>query len=240
MSTDPPQAPEVQPTVLPAERPGQEGGRRHANRLQRAAQLADAALPLLLERGVDAVTIDDVTRAAGVAKGSFYRYFGGKEELVAALVAPPAAAVSAAVARAAPSLARARTPAALRDAYAAFGAELVEVVLAWPGVVRFYLQERNGPPTPARAPVHALAAEVRAASLALTHAGRVHGLMGDLPPAVTSRAVLGAVHELLGAFLAGEDLGDPVEGALAVVRLVLEGLVRVGGAGDPMSEEGGT
>ena len=48
----------------------------------------EAALRLFLERGLDGVTIDDITQACGVAKGTFYRYFDDKAALVESLLAP--------------------------------------------------------------------------------------------------------------------------------------------------------
>ena len=39
-----------------------------------------------LERGIESVSIDDITREAGVAKGSFYRYFADKDALVGAVI----------------------------------------------------------------------------------------------------------------------------------------------------------
>jgi TetR/AcrR family transcriptional regulator, transcriptional repressor for nem operon len=52
---------------------------------QRRSDLLDAAQSLVVEKGVAATTLDDVTRRAGVAKGTFYLYFRSKDDLVAAL-----------------------------------------------------------------------------------------------------------------------------------------------------------
>jgi TetR/AcrR family transcriptional regulator, transcriptional repressor for nem operon len=52
---------------------------------QRRTDLLDAAQALVVEKGVAAVTLDDVTRRAGVAKGTFYLYFRSKDDLVTAL-----------------------------------------------------------------------------------------------------------------------------------------------------------
>src|SRR5690349_21242717 len=76
-------------------RPGQPGGRRDTNRKERTKAIGDAALALFLERGIEAVTIEDITTRAGVAKGSFYRYFDDKHALTEALFQPLAAEVSA-------------------------------------------------------------------------------------------------------------------------------------------------
>jgi len=42
-----------------------------------------AAAALMYERGVNAVSIDDIAVASGTGKGQFYHYFATKEELVA-------------------------------------------------------------------------------------------------------------------------------------------------------------
>jgi AcrR family transcriptional regulator len=51
----------------------------------RRQELLAAALRLFVEQGVAATTVEDVTLAAGAAKGTFYRYFRSKEELLVAV-----------------------------------------------------------------------------------------------------------------------------------------------------------
>jgi AcrR family transcriptional regulator len=50
----------------------------------RRQELLDAALTVLSERGVDA-RVEDVVRAAGAAKGTFYLYFPSWQDLLAAV-----------------------------------------------------------------------------------------------------------------------------------------------------------
>jgi len=45
------------------------------------AQIVDAGLAELHARGYSACSVEDITRAAGVPKGSFYNHFPSKEEL---------------------------------------------------------------------------------------------------------------------------------------------------------------
>jgi AcrR family transcriptional regulator len=45
--------------------------------------LLDAAESLFVARGVAATTVSDITERAGVAKGTFYLYFGSKADVVA-------------------------------------------------------------------------------------------------------------------------------------------------------------
>jgi AcrR family transcriptional regulator len=56
--------------------------RRSASRQD---ELLQAAEELFREKGVAATTISEVTERAGVAKGTFYLYFGSKDHIVAGL-----------------------------------------------------------------------------------------------------------------------------------------------------------
>jgi AcrR family transcriptional regulator len=51
----------------------------------RRRELMDAAIRVFAEKGVTRSTVADITRSAGVAKGTFYLYFSSKEQLVGAL-----------------------------------------------------------------------------------------------------------------------------------------------------------
>jgi len=53
----------------------------------RRDELLDIALNLCTTVGYDAMAIDQVTRAAGVAKGTFYYHFSSKQDMLTALVA---------------------------------------------------------------------------------------------------------------------------------------------------------
>lgn len=55
---------------------------RVLRRLEAMRRAQDAALDLFEERGFDAVTVDDVARAADVGVASLFRNFGTKENLV--------------------------------------------------------------------------------------------------------------------------------------------------------------
>lgn len=210
--------------LVPQKRPGQAGGKRSENRRKRTEELTAAALALFLERGLEAVTIDDIVRAAGVAKGSFYRYFDDKAALVASLFAPVTARMREAVATCDAALRAAEHPAELSAAYVALAAALASLVTDEPGVVRLYLQECRGPAVGARAPVVELAAEIRAAAIDLTGAARTHGLLRPLDARVSALAVVGAVERLLFALLAGEDVGPAEEVAENLIALVLDGV----------------
>jgi TetR/AcrR family transcriptional regulator, transcriptional repressor for nem operon len=49
-------------------------------------RLLQAAQALIISQGFPATTVDDICRAAGLTKGSFFHYFANKEELGAAVL----------------------------------------------------------------------------------------------------------------------------------------------------------
>ncbi len=58
-------------------------------------RVLDAAVGAFTEHGYFEVTVDDVCRAAGIAKGSFYRHFASKEDLFFAAARAAGAAAAA-------------------------------------------------------------------------------------------------------------------------------------------------
>lgn len=60
----------------------QEPNRHVRRRLNTIKKLKSATLELLLEKGYDTVSIQDITDRADLGRGTFYIYFGSKEEIV--------------------------------------------------------------------------------------------------------------------------------------------------------------
>lgn len=52
---------------------------------ERRRDLLEAAESVLVEKGMTALTVDEVTARAGVAKGTFYLYFQSRDDVLAAL-----------------------------------------------------------------------------------------------------------------------------------------------------------
>jgi AcrR family transcriptional regulator len=217
-----------EPGIVPQRRPGKEGGTRDRNRRERTRALCEAAVPLFLDKGLEATTVDDITRAAGVAKGSFYRYFESKTQLVEALYAPVEQAVEQAMQRCHEALTKARTARQLNAAYAALAAELGTVWLTAPSLVRLYLQEARGPAAAAREPIRRLGEHLMSGSIALTETAHRQGLLRDLPPRVTAIAVIGAVEAMLVEHFERRSLGDPAAATSALITMVLDGIRKVG------------
>ncbi len=215
---------DIAPSVVPTERPGPRGGKRDTNRRQRTRQIAEAALALFLERGIERVTIDDIARHAGIAKGSFYRYFEGKPDLVDALLRPLADRVEASMNTCEGALAEARTDREMFAAYQALAFALAPILIEQLDVVRLYLQELRAPGGGANDPVRALARDIDERAIRITHVARRHGLLRPAPPAVTALGVVGATEKLILAYLDGAPLGTPLEAATALVSMILDGL----------------
>lgn len=205
-------------------RPGQPGGRRDTNRRERVETLLSAALPLFLERGIEEVTIDDITRAAGMAKGGFYRYFADKSALVETMFAPLAEEIEAAMTSCGAALAKATSSEAMLSAYQDFGRQVAAVLLPRTDLLRLYLQESRSPAIGARKAVRALADQVAQHALEMTRQAHTHGLLRPIPPQLSAVAVVGAIEHLLFVLLSGRYEGDPLELPGALISMVLDGL----------------
>jgi AcrR family transcriptional regulator len=212
------------PPQVPGERPGPVGGKRDANRRARTQGLLDAAQRLFLEGGIENVSIDDITREAQVAKGSFYRYFADKEELVRALLAPSRERVLGAFERAERKLQGAGGPPQVRSAYMRLARELAAVLMGDPDTVRLYLQESRAAGVNARLPLRELEREVAAAARRLTDVAFSHGLIRRVHPQVSTLTVIGAAERLLHAYFSGDLEVDPMTAMQNLVAIVLDGV----------------
>jgi AcrR family transcriptional regulator len=185
--------------------------------------LCEAATKLFLERGVESATVDEITREAGVAKGSFYRYFEDKEQLVDALFAPLESEVEQAMKRCAAALSQASGDEQLNQAYATLAAELAAQLLEAPALVKLYLQECRAPAEGARKPIRRLSQKLMDGAIALSVVAHDRGLIRDLPPQVTAVAVVGAVEGMLVQYFEGHQL-DVGEATAALISMVVDGI----------------
>lgn len=64
-------------------------GLRARQKQQRRQQIADAALELFKQHGFVATTLDQIATAAGVSAPTVVNYFGGKQEILMALLKAP-------------------------------------------------------------------------------------------------------------------------------------------------------
>ena len=56
--------------------------KRQKSAVETKRKLISAGLELIKEKGFDAINVEDITKKAGVAKGTFYIYFKRKEDIV--------------------------------------------------------------------------------------------------------------------------------------------------------------
>jgi len=203
-------------------------GKREANRRVRTQELIEASTRLFLERGLSNVSIDDITREAGVAKGNFYRYFANKTELVRMLLAPSRQRVLRAFEQADTAMRQAHSGEQVQAAYLALGGELAQALVAAPGVTRFYLQESRAPAVDARTPVRELEAELVSAARRLTDVAFSLGFLRKVHPQVSTLAVIGATERLMLAYFNHELELDLVVATQDLVTIVLSGLRGMG------------
>lgn len=205
-------------------RPGRAGGRRDTNRKERSKALSDAALALFLARGIEAVTIEDITSKAGVAKGSFYRYFDDKAALTQDLFAPLAAEVQKIFHESSARIRTARNKDEALSSYTILGEGLAGILLSNADVVLLYLQENKAPAAGARAPARKLAGLISEKAIAHTRYAREHGLLRPFPAELSTLAVIGATERLLFGILTGESVGELREIPGSLTSLILDGI----------------
>lgn len=209
----------------PAPRPGQPGGVRDLNRQAKQKALLDAALLSFLEKGVEGVSVDDITQAAGVAKGSFYRYFDDQAALVEALVAPVRTLMLDAMAEVDAVLETAKDRRLQFDAYKKIGSVLATLLMEHPGTVKLYLQECRAPAVGARKPLVELSQAIAKNAITMTVRAQQLGIFKPFPPAVSALTVVGATERLiLGVLQEEAALGNPLEIPSALVKLIFDGI----------------
>ena len=205
-------------------RPGPVGGVRDLNRQKKAQTIRDAALLLFLERGIEAVSVDDIMKAARMAKGSFYRYYVDQTALVDDLLSPTRELLTRALETCSRELETASSLEMMFKAYARIGDVLATLLMEHPGPVRLFLQESRAPAQGARRPIIELSALVSRYAIEMTKTAQRHGILKPIPVAVSALTVVGAAERLLLAVLHEEDIGNVLEVPAALTTLILDGL----------------
>jgi AcrR family transcriptional regulator len=73
--------------------------RRERKKIAAKSRILSTAIDLFSQRGLDAVTIDEIAAAADVGKGTIYNYFATKEDIVVAFMADLEARMAPTIAR---------------------------------------------------------------------------------------------------------------------------------------------
>jgi AcrR family transcriptional regulator len=213
------------PPNLPSERPGPAGGKRDANRRKKVQVICEAGLALFCEQGANAVTVDEIVARAKIPKGSFYRYFSGKEELVETLFDPLATELRSIVGLTEQALTDTDSPAALNRVYVELAALLTRLLASNLDLLRLYLQENRGPNVGARRPILKLAGEVDEIAFSLSRIARAHGLLrSDYDLKVGALTSLGAVERLIFSYVRGDSMAEPAAVSADLIRVILDGV----------------
>jgi AcrR family transcriptional regulator len=80
-----------------ADSKAENGGRRERRRAETREKIFRAALQLFSERSLSATTVEDITEAADVGKGTFFNYFDSKEHVLSVLAEAQLAKIHAAL-----------------------------------------------------------------------------------------------------------------------------------------------
>lgn len=148
----------------------------------------DAATSCLVEKGVNALTMDDVALRAGVAKGTLYLYFTSKAELLSALQERELAGLMEW------SNEALSVPAANREQLLAWHDELVKMIveqhLANPGLHRILFHE-----IPSNE--HALMAALHERLQDYLHRAMASGLLAPTAPDLLAAFLMEGFHGLL-------------------------------------------
>jgi AcrR family transcriptional regulator len=184
-------------------------------------RLFEAAVELIGQRGADAVTVDEIAAAAGVAKGTVYYNFGSKNELVQQLLRYGMDLLMARLRddRAANSQARAGDP---FSEVAGMVQQSLAFIGEYPSFVRLWLGEQWR----ADGAWQALLAQMRAEVLAEIEAAvrRIEAtrpLRAGLTPSGVAVALFGAAFVTgmdRAAFTTQRSLDEACEAVLALIR----------------------
>lgn len=213
------------PKALPTQRPGKSGGKRAENRKLQVSKLGQAGLRLFCMRGLEAVSVDEIVREAGVAKGSFYRYFSDKAELVEALYSPFYSQIQDAMDRSLAQMDHIGSPEELTRVYGALAGAIAVLVSNSPDLLQLYLQENRGPDTPTRRPILQICSIIEIATCRMTEVAQTHGLLRTSYDAkLGSLATIGAVERLLLAYRRNETQFNAAEISRALIDIILDGV----------------
>lgn len=181
--------------------PGQETGRRERRRAETFERIRAAAITLFNTRGFEETTVEDITEAADIGKGTFFNYFPSKDALLMAVFdsvrqefANLQTRVSAAT----------NVRQALRD----FAHSFIRGHIRAPRIIRsIFGQALTDPVMGPRFEALVLAARQTVSTL-LQHGQKMGQIRTDIPAEVLGRTLQQFIFgtEIMWSFSTGEDL----------------------------------
>jgi AcrR family transcriptional regulator len=190
-------------------------GRRARKKAVTRQAIYDAAMALFLDRGYDAVTVEDVCRTADVAKGTFFLHFPTKDALLAEYGRQATGELFERLGRH-----RGSAVAALRVTLRA----LAERAERHPEIVRLTVRETMARPA-AIAESTDQVRDLGALLVGIVRRGRAAGeFRRAVVPEVAGAVLVGSYFAIVNAWATGGaafDLGDAVDQSL---KIVLQGI----------------
>jgi AcrR family transcriptional regulator len=150
-------------------------GRRERRSAETRESLFRAALDLFAQKGFSETTVEDITEAADVGKGTFFNYFPSKDHILLAFGELQLAKLQSAVEEAR------RTGEPLPQFLRSLGVRMTQEPTRHPGIIRTLLQAYLST-TPVRAAMLALQKRVHALHTEIVRLGQERGeIRKDLP-----------------------------------------------------------
>ena len=216
--------------------------RRDQAKDERRAQLLQAARQVFSTRGYHAATVDDITRAAGVAKGTFYLYFPEKGHIFYELIAGffellTRASMSVSEVE---GVSKPDDPAGYLERVMQAAERLARLFRENRDLVRLAYRESMGMDDRLESMVREFyrgMARVEADNLRL--GVRLGLLRDDIDPLVAAYAHIGMVERVLLTWMFDRSAPE-VDGLVRqVIELAYHGMARPGGRAEPAGRDGG-
>lgn len=155
-------------------------GRRERRTAETRERLFRAALDLFAKKGFAETTVEDITDAADVGKGTFFNYFPSKDHILLAFGEMQLGKLQAAVAEVKHS------GQSMREFLRSLGVRMTQEPIRNPGIIRTLLQAYLST-TPVRAAMQDLQVRVQALHTEIVRLGQERGeIRKDLPAAEIS------------------------------------------------------
>jgi len=195
---------------------------RTALRDERRATLLTAARDVFAQKGYHAATVDDITRAAGVAKGTFYLYFQEKREIYYEVVRSFLQLIKD-IGRSVGESATGGTDFLSRAEHAAH--ELMRVFIANSEMARLAYRESMGLDPELEAMIKAFYREIAEVEAKNIQLGIDLGLFRPVNPLLVAYAHIGIIERVLLAMLdEGSGLPPPERVVKELMDIAFDGL----------------